>query len=147
MSTGADALSQELRDAIRAKHRLVEKMKESVVEASDRSTPGRNKISFGAFAWWKAVLVSAFVALCVVAVQQAATSDRAAEIRANIHARARLAAWEHEEKKRWSSERMLRHFGLRRASSLRFTEPVYTCLLYTSPSPRDKRQSRMPSSA
>ena len=23
----------------------------------------------------------------------------------------------------------------------------YTCLLYTSPSPRDKRQSRMPSSA
>ena len=100
MSTGADALSQELRDAIRAKHRLVEKMKESVVEASDRSTPGRNKISFGAFAWWKAVLVSAFVALCVVAVQQAATSDRAAEIRANIRARARLAAWEHEEKKR-----------------------------------------------
>ena len=24
---------------------------------------------------------------------------------------------------------------------------VYSCLLYTSPSPRDKRQSRMPSSA
>ena len=24
---------------------------------------------------------------------------------------------------------------------------VHTCLLYTSPSPRDKRQSRMPSSA
>ena len=24
---------------------------------------------------------------------------------------------------------------------------TYTCLLYTSPSPRDKRQSRMPSSA
>ena len=24
---------------------------------------------------------------------------------------------------------------------------IYTCLLYTSPSPRDKRQSRMPSSA
>ena len=24
---------------------------------------------------------------------------------------------------------------------------AYTCLLYTSPSPRDKRQSRMPSSA
>ena len=28
-----------------------------------------------------------------------------------------------------------------------FTDSVYTCLLYTSPSPRDKRQSRMPSSA
>ena len=25
--------------------------------------------------------------------------------------------------------------------------PIYPCLLYTSPSPRDKRQSRMPSSA
>ena len=28
-----------------------------------------------------------------------------------------------------------------------FETPEYTCLLYTSPSPRDKRQSRMPSSA
>ena len=27
------------------------------------------------------------------------------------------------------------------------TGPVWACLLYTSPSPRDKRQSRMPSSA
>ena len=26
-------------------------------------------------------------------------------------------------------------------------DTLYTCLLYTSPSPRDKRQSRMPSSA
>ena len=26
-------------------------------------------------------------------------------------------------------------------------EQAYTCLLYTSPSPRDKRKSRMPSSA
>ena len=26
-------------------------------------------------------------------------------------------------------------------------EQIYVCLLYTSPSPRDKRQSRMPSSA
>ena len=28
-----------------------------------------------------------------------------------------------------------------------FNPPLETCLLYTSPSPRDKRQSRMPSSA
>ena len=28
-----------------------------------------------------------------------------------------------------------------------FTSDSETCLLYTSPSPRDKRQSRMPSSA
>ena len=27
------------------------------------------------------------------------------------------------------------------------TDALMTCLLYTSPSPRDKRQSRMPSSA
>ena len=31
--------------------------------------------------------------------------------------------------------------------SLGFIEGLYSCLLYTSPSPRDKRQSRMPSSA
>ena len=28
-----------------------------------------------------------------------------------------------------------------------YTPSTYVCLLYTSPSPRDKRQSRMPSSA
>ena len=31
--------------------------------------------------------------------------------------------------------------------SIRVPSPYYICLLYTSPSPRDKRQSRMPSSA
>ena len=31
--------------------------------------------------------------------------------------------------------------------SARGAKHTYTCLLYTSPSPRDKRQSRMPSSA
>ena len=30
---------------------------------------------------------------------------------------------------------------------LKINEEFTTCLLYTSPSPRDKRQSRMPSSA
>ena len=29
----------------------------------------------------------------------------------------------------------------------RYSLPIGVCLLYTSPSPRDKRQSRMPSSA
>ena len=33
------------------------------------------------------------------------------------------------------------------AGSLRISAPVQTCLLYTSPSPRDQRGSRMPSSA
>ena len=32
-------------------------------------------------------------------------------------------------------------------SQVSFKGDGYTCLLYTSPSPRDKRQSRMPSSA
>ena len=35
--------------------------------------------------------------------------------------------------------------GKARAGSIR--SPLWSCLLYTSPSPRDKRQSRMPSSA
>ena len=30
---------------------------------------------------------------------------------------------------------------------LNYVKELYPCLLYTSPSPRDKRQSRMPSSA
>ena len=33
------------------------------------------------------------------------------------------------------------------SADLPFIEKLETCLLYTSPSPRDKRQSRMPSSA
>ena len=33
------------------------------------------------------------------------------------------------------------------AVNVKEDEKAYTCLLYTSPSPRDKRQSRMPSSA
>ena len=41
---------------------------------------------------------------------------------------------------------MQRAFYLSRASILSRTR-FYLCLLYTSPSPRDKRQSRMPSSA
>ena len=31
--------------------------------------------------------------------------------------------------------------------AVKSAEQIYSCLLYTSPSPRDKRQSRMPSSA
>ena len=38
------------------------------------------------------------------------------------------------------------HAGGQEASRIA-TEVIHSCLLYTSPSPRDKRQSRMPSSA
>ena len=37
--------------------------------------------------------------------------------------------------------------GIRELLSAVIRDLVYYCLLYTSPSPRDKRQSRMPSSA
>ena len=40
------------------------------------------------------------------------------------------------------SERFMTEAGRRKAVTT-----IETCLLYTSPSPRDKRQSRMPSSA
>ena len=36
------------------------------------------------------------------------------------------------------------HFS---AQELDFSKLVYTCLLYTSPSPRDRQKSRMPTSA
>ena len=37
--------------------------------------------------------------------------------------------------------------GLIQACVLGLTDPKYACLLYTSPSPRDRTRSRMPSSA
>ena len=36
---------------------------------------------------------------------------------------------------------------LRAGDTVTLTGTVYTCLLYTSPSPRDRQKSRMPSSA
>ena len=55
----------------------------------------------------------------------------------------------------YENGQVFQHFGhsvqfkLYTAEEGRITgaEVVSTCLLYTSPSPRDKRQSRMPSSA
>ena len=44
---------------------------------------------------------------------------------------------------RWSDE-LIRHAFLR---ELNRNGQIYFCLLYTSPSPRDKSSSRMPSSA
>ena len=55
---------------------------------------------------------------------------------------------------RWAPWECARLIGDMFTDKLRFPCPaatmlclVYPCLLYTSPSPRDKRQSRMPSSA
>ena len=41
----------------------------------------------------------------------------------------------------------LNHFHVLRKSLISFEEKNMSCLLYTSPSPRDQRGSRMPSSA
>ena len=39
------------------------------------------------------------------------------------------------------------NFSIERIGGIKFLRKIRNCLLYTSPSPRDKRQSRMPSSA
>ena len=44
-------------------------------------------------------------------------------------------------------ERMLHDFYSQAEAPLTLEDKDMHCLLYTSPSPRDKRQSRMPSSA
>ena len=82
MSSGSDALSQEIRDAIRAKHRLVEKMKESVVEASDRPRDQKKKagISFGAFA-----RISAARSLVAACCTETTTSATNAQTSATFH--------------------------------------------------------------
>ena len=53
---------------------------------------------------------------------------------------------------KWLREPLISAYGKKTVTEIEkiqsFTPPIdITCLLYTSPSPRDKRQSRMPSSA
>ena len=47
------------------------------------------------------------------------------------------------EEARFKANMLAKRFAVKEAA----TKALGTCLLYTSPSPRDKRQSRMPSSA
>ena len=53
----------------------------------------------------------------------------------------------------WHTHHLLNEIAIGNQTAKSLTEhlsgmvEVYACLLYTSPSPRDKRQSRMPSSA
>ena len=49
-----------------------------------------------------------------------------------------------EEPKKWQLLKMINLRGILRSTD--FTR-IYDCLLYTSPSPRDRTRSRMPSSA
>ena len=49
---------------------------------------------------------------------------------------------------RFGQGEIVSRIGLKEKSNIFSTKTdIYDCLLYTSPSPRDKRQSRMPSSA
>ena len=45
------------------------------------------------------------------------------------------------------SKKMTQYISNKLNVDLKEAKELQTCLLYTSPSPRDKRQSRMPSSA
>ena len=63
-----------------------------------------------------------------------------------------LLFWEHKSKaKKWVAIQLGLYIFLAldkmEKEKGRAIEPIIPCLLYTSPSPRDKRQSRMPSSA
>ena len=53
--------------------------------------------------------------------------------------------WDRESLQAWLSDRKIReeYFG----KDVFKTKMMWTCLLYTSPSPRDRQKSRMPSSA
>ena len=51
-----------------------------------------------------------------------------------------------EEKKRVENERRLKEYAMHKHKKFPAAR-VHSCLLYTSPSPRDRTRSRMPSSA
>ena len=59
---------------------------------------------------------------------------------ANIHAKRRRI-------KAGSGEKMRKAGQKGRPTAKQFRRAAKTCLLYTSPSPRDRQKSRMPSSA
>ena len=56
------------------------------------------------------------------------------------------AFWDDNKEKLRAWYEVAQNVALIQPSSA-FIERMFSCLLYTSPSPRDKRQSRMPSSA
>ena len=80
--------------------------------------------------------------------QNAEMAFRVEELQAELEeeTQARAAQEERQEALAQLQLEAARAEGLQRAEEL-MTELSQVCLLYTSPSPRDKRQSRMPSSA
>ena len=117
MASVGDGMSDSLRDALRAKHRLVEQMKEDVARPGDRRSARRSP-------FWQIVTIVATVLFLSLAAGGGAAAEKAT--RAARAAAAERRALERRELKRWSSERALRHFGLRRMSQIAFTDPVRT---------------------
>mmetsp|Transcript_4338 Transcript_4338/g.10535 ORF Transcript_4338/g.10535 Transcript_4338/m.10535 type:complete len:590 (-) Transcript_4338:322-2091(-) len=123
MASIGDGMTQELRDAIKAKHKLVEQLKEDVVHPE--LAPKQHNFL------WKIIIIVASGLLLFLAVHQMATAERASRgtrsdaLKLNKVLDPTLSLTR-EEGKRWTSERLLRHFGLRRASQLRFGAPVFT---------------------
>ena len=94
--------------------------------------------------WFISAAAISFLAIWV-AWAKAPQWARRARINARLH---RLADQDEEASSFWLS-RLASQFTESSIARGDFEDirEAYACLLYTSPSPRDKRQSRMPSSA
>ena len=73
---------------------------------------------------WKIVVIVGIVVLLFTMVSGASAAEKATRAMRARYAQRR--ALEDEERQMWRSERVLRHFGLRRLSQLRHTDPVLT---------------------
>jgi hypothetical protein len=114
-----DAMTDDLREAIRAKHRLVEQMKEDVKDG-DRDGKGDGSGEPKRSPVWKIVVIVGIVVLFFTMVSGASAAEKATRAMRARYAQRR--ALEDEERQMWRSERVLRHFGLRRLSQLRHTD-------------------------
>lgn len=119
-----DGMTDDLREAIRAKHRLVEQMKEDVKDGDrDGKGDGSGREPKRSLVW-KIVVIIGIVVWILTMLGGASAAEKATRAMRARYAQRR--ALENEERTKWRSERILRHFGLRRLSQLRHTEPVLT---------------------
>ena len=121
-----DGMAEDLRAAIRAKHRLVEEMKDVVKDEVDVDERHEGQVSgsITRFPLWKIVVTICVIFVCITLLSGASAAEKATRQMRLRYAQRR--ALENEEKTKWRSERVLRHFGLRRMSQVRFTEEIYT---------------------
>ena len=115
-----DGMTDDLREAIRAKHRLVEQMKEDVKDGDrDGKGDGSGREPKRSLVW-KIVVIIGIVVWILTMLGGASAAEKATRAMRARYAQRR--ALENEERTKWRSERILRHFGLRRLSQLRHTE-------------------------